>query len=348
MDHTIEQIQRAKADAHYPKLEIRAEVSQNDPRSDTASCLLTLTNHGSQVIALFDILVEQAEGVVQTLYFNSDTEKEKREYEEARNNLAKILGARIILSQQRELDDFSEALLQVIAKKAHIQSKIPFLSLSQKTTDSIVNDLIGALTAKVRIHRSVDADALLKLVADDSDKPLTNHILQISLTRMKSLEEKIDKPITQIFPGQSFRRAFTFSFKRDSLHMRQYSLHFVCRYLRNGIEEAERATEVISIAPHPIPLSLTAACAALGASVIKIFIEINKDDSSKFEDLFFDFRYTTAAVLLSLIFYNIYDFTEFGSKLNNRVGWRSAVLIGALCGLLTDRLVAAINAFFGQ
>jgi hypothetical protein len=53
------------------------------------------------------------------------------------------------------------------------------------------------------------------------------------------------------------------------------------------------------------------------------------------------------ALILALIFFNIYEFTDLGKRFKMMIGWRSALLIGALCGLLGDRILMALKAFVG-
>ena len=54
------------------------------------------------------------------------------------------------------------------------------------------------------------------------------------------------------------------------------------------------------------------------------------------------------AIIVTLIFFNIYEFTELGNRFKMSLGWRSALLIGALCGFFGDRIVAAIQGFIGK
>jgi hypothetical protein len=48
-----------------------------------------------------------------------------------------------------------------------------------------------------------------------------------------------------------------------------------------------------------------------------------------------------------LIFFNAYEYTSMGKGVGMPISWRSALLIGALCGLLQDRVLAGLKAFFG-
>lgn len=54
-----------------------------------------------------------------------------------------------------------------------------------------------------------------------------------------------------------------------------------------------------------------------------------------------------AAMITALFFYNVYDSTDVGRKLNVGVGWRSALIIGGLSGLLNERIIAALHGLLG-
>ena len=52
-------------------------------------------------------------------------------------------------------------------------------------------------------------------------------------------------------------------------------------------------------------------------------------------------------MITALFFYNVYDSTDVGRKIKVGVGWRSALIIGGLSGLLNDRVVEALRGLLG-
>jgi hypothetical protein len=54
-----------------------------------------------------------------------------------------------------------------------------------------------------------------------------------------------------------------------------------------------------------------------------------------------------SAALTAVLFYNVYESTEVGKKLASGSGWRSALIIGGLSGLLNEKVVAALEGLFG-
>jgi len=54
-----------------------------------------------------------------------------------------------------------------------------------------------------------------------------------------------------------------------------------------------------------------------------------------------------AALILALIFFNVFEFTDLLKGVGKNLGWRSAMLIGVLCGLGSDRIFAAFKSLIG-
>jgi hypothetical protein len=54
-----------------------------------------------------------------------------------------------------------------------------------------------------------------------------------------------------------------------------------------------------------------------------------------------------AGVLTSLLFYNIFNSTNVGKRINFRRGWRGALLVGVLAGLLNQRVIAVMVSLLG-
>ncbi len=56
---------------------------------------------------------------------------------------------------------------------------------------------------------------------------------------------------------------------------------------------------------------------------------------------------TIGGMILALVIFNVYEHTDLGTKVKMGVGWRSALLIGVLAGLFSERLLQALNVFLG-
>ena len=45
---------------------------------------------------------------------------------------------------------------------------------------------------------------------------------------------------------------------------------------------------------------------------------------------------SVAAIVVAVLFYNIYDVFDLGTKLKTIAGWRGALIVGALSGLVSE------------
>jgi hypothetical protein len=59
------------------------------------------------------------------------------------------------------------------------------------------------------------------------------------------------------------------------------------------------------------------------------------------------FTSVVSAAILALLFFNVYEHTSFGRQLRMNLGWRSALLIGALCGLMQERILTSLKSLLG-
>jgi hypothetical protein len=53
------------------------------------------------------------------------------------------------------------------------------------------------------------------------------------------------------------------------------------------------------------------------------------------------------AVILALVIFNVDEVSDLGAKLKMDIGWRGAMLIGVLSGVLGDRMLEALKTFAG-
>lgn len=52
-----------------------------------------------------------------------------------------------------------------------------------------------------------------------------------------------------------------------------------------------------------------------------------------------------SAIIIAGVFFNVFEYTEYGKKIQMGISWRSALFVGVLCGLLSQQIVKAMTAF---
>lgn len=104
--------------------------------------------------------------------------------------------------------------------------------------------------------------------------------------------------------------------------------------------------ENTQVSPYPLSLSMVAIAASLLGVLLKITLEGASNVGPVLVGMFWSLKLFVAPIV-ALIFFNVYEHTSIGKDLTMPVSWRSALLIGAICGLAQDRILAALKAMIG-
>jgi hypothetical protein len=163
--------------------------------------------------------------------------------------------------------------------------------------------------------------------------------------------------IASIESGGDFSATYVYSCQRRFLNPKVYTFSFNCTYGDyNSTGTKHLSTNIATaITPKPIVLNILAILSSILGAYLKVFIDLTKVNSghhTSFQNFFSDSAIwqpdiLIASMITALFFYNIYDSTEIGRKINVGVGWRSALLIGGLSGLLNQKVVAALQGLLG-
>jgi hypothetical protein len=51
--------------------------------------------------------------------------------------------------------------------------------------------------------------------------------------------------------------------------------------------------------------------------------------------------------IVAFVFFNGYEYTSLANGIGSSLSWRSALLLGALCGIAQARVLAALRALIG-
>ena len=108
------------------------------------------------------------------------------------------------------------------------------------------------------------------------------------------------------------------------------------------------ATASVRISPSPLALtSIAMASAVLGLALKHVFPIAGTEVGGISWTSIFPLSELVASLILALVFFNVFEFTDLLKGMRRNLGWRSAMLIGVLCGLGSDRIFAAIKSLIG-
>ena len=198
-------------------------------------------------------------------------------------------------------------------------------------------------------------DALSFFKEDDLN---TKNVLEIFKAKLKQLTElesimendPTASSLATIEPDSIFAITYVLEFPRSLIDSKRYNIDIEAVYTEYGKSEKNvgAATTSLIISPKPYILTLIAILGSLLGVLLKVAIEPTSRDSPYFYQSTLHTLVGSvgiSAVILAIIFYNVYEFTDIGKNIKINIGWRSALLIGALCGLLGDRILSAIQSF---
>jgi hypothetical protein len=209
----------------------------------------------------------------------------------------------------------------------------------------------------------VDAKVILNVLKEKvADLPNID-LIEAKISRMNQIEQMDSnflRPeyVTQILPGEDLEQIYIIKAKRRLSAIASYTAAFDVKLawdeVKDGsmrhFERTKSRSLSFNVTPNPVTLSLFAVVFSfLGAVVNSIPVVQGVEPGRIIPSLWngqFLLKYFVAAVL-SVVLYNSIEMTEFRDKIRS-ISWRSAMFIGILCGLLSDRMLKAITGFVGQ
>jgi hypothetical protein len=162
--------------------------------------------------------------------------------------------------------------------------------------------------------------------------------------------------------GSIFATTFVFSFARGMLEPRKYTIALEAKFqeIDSEILETVAASASTIISPRAFWLSCIAVVSSVLGAVLRSALHSGKIAIAGLTDAVPPFELvlqqlqrqvvsldTLGGMVVALVIFNIFEQTEFGARVKMGVGWRSALLIGVLAGVFTDRLIVALAVFIG-
>jgi hypothetical protein len=363
----------------------RVEPQQTDARAAQFQCVVTLENGGPERVQISQLRSLQPPGVSLPQFLDGSREREREDLKNLYLTMATQLGAFLLKDSPQYRGAITEAAGDVLRRALNgggmlRMSYLLLLGKFNKPMTSTFGAFFERQLAKggiwdFKISNSEHADELYKLHLEPKKKEHEGlcNLFRSSINHAKRLEQELDggqvaNVIADVAPGDVFSRTYVFNCTRRFLSARNFTISFECLY-RVGAQPSNgqnaalmRASRSITttILPKPFVLSIVAMCSAILGTILNLTLT-----KGQAEHVFNIFDLTNAAgwatpigdrtvgtqicaaIITALFFFNIYDSTEMGKKIDVGAGWRSALLIGGLSGLLNDKVVAALRALMG-
>jgi hypothetical protein len=347
-----------------PRFNMVLEEQLSDSRSSEAAFRVKLENLGTSPFEVLRINPRIPEGVTLVEVKDSSTEAARIKYKKLCEDLTELLDQHVFVSSETERDARLKIDKQYLAD---------FIKDANAIWRIYLNLFTGVLLKRMREYRErIAAHKFIIRNKDDADIALhswfaspiqADHFARLfnaKYAQLVSIENEINNgPATSalatIEPDSFFATTYVLRFPRSALNPTKFSFSVEAALSEPGSpkEILTSSTAIIEISPRPYVLSLITMMSALLGVAVKFSIDHSGGSTSSVRSFFGGLGQAVftgsgiSAIVLAIVLFNVYDYLEFGEKIKMRVGWRSAMLIGVLAGLFTERFIAALKALIG-
>jgi hypothetical protein len=344
---------------------VQLDEQLSDLRSNEIAYRFIAENRGAKPIRLISLTSRVADGV--TLLDVKDSSE--RDVRLNHKNLC------------AELTSTLKAYLLRIEQDKRPPPIYFFRSKAAAPPSSVIRDL-GFASSTSNKPRTIDftiqgvKDADIALTAwfgasSPANESPEKKLFEAKLTQLKRYEEQIEaekkgttlgSEIATLAGGSIYATTFVFSFARGMLEPRKYTIALEAKFQEDESEIVETVAASAStiISPRAFWLSCIAVVSSVLGAVLRTALHAGTsvigDSNETLPPLDFVLHQlqrqvisleTLGGMVVALVIFNIYEQTEFGARVKMGVGWRSALLIGVLAGVFTDRLLIALAVFIG-
>jgi hypothetical protein len=364
----------AEALAQKPNVRLVVEAQDIDTSSNRVQISVRIENIGPHRLRILSLRALAPLGTEIQQVIDATQSQIQLARDDLYDDLSKLLSSHLIkvsADYRRKLTEMMrDALIRVISTKGLVN--LYYRVFLTRPAARLFQSGMGDLRAwSIRIRSSSGAqkhyDEFLKPHEDES-KELCQ-IYRAKLEDVRQIENELgnddrDDGISDVDPGGVFSRTYIYNCERSPWNPKVYTFSFDCGYLDHGVpgEPKHLGASIASvISPNPVGMNVLAIASAILGAGLKIALDSwqGRDDLIKIsmppglppqmDSLLTSPIYgaVAAGVLTSLLFYNIFNSTNVGKRVNFRRGWRGALLVGVLSGLLNQRVIAVLVSLLG-
>lgn len=357
-----------------PKPILELENQTLDARSDQATCTLTVSAGPRDHFLIETICPRLQKGahIVETV----DTSIAN--IESRRRKLIAHLDSMSVMSQLSNSEAFLKRYSQALGKMMREAFKFPNIfkwyfrlvgeAFARKgRTDSWAEEAVKA--SRFEIFDLNDARYARERWIAHGDGDITE-VFDAKLVQLEKLEAEgrglENTGAGEIDSGSALTTTYVLRFDRAWINRRRYQVAFDVEHRElapephKGWSDSEvtrkrdpdtrvsTISTTIDVSPRPFMLSTIAVLGALlGAGILLL---VGDGDRIRLEDVVETLNSASLLVstAIAVIFFNVYENVHIGKEFKMPADWRSALFIGAICGLAQDRIIEALRALIGM
>jgi hypothetical protein len=341
---------RAKQHA-MPKLNFTLTEQFSDPRSNEIAYRFEISNQGNLPVDVLSINQRIPDGVTLSEVRNPTFVQVQTKHSELCKQLSDITSDQLLSCSEAVRKKYLATHLETWRE---LMSASGFMRFYGRMFMGTLKKNMEAQQRKsdkftFKIEDKKDADVVYeKFFSDEGTDETLRSLFILKKEKLAELEATMgtgtDKTsLATVEPGSFFGATYVFKFQRNQVEPRKFNIVIEGTYSEHGKPEKHTgiASASLIISPNPLTLSIVAMISAILGVTLRLALKGIVFPSHEF------LISSLSASILALVFYNVYEFTEIGKKIAIGIGWRGALAIGTLCGLMQERIVTAIQTLAG-
>lgn len=338
-----------------PNLIFSLEEQLTDLRSREKTYILKIANNGIKPIRLHNITPRIPENVKLIEVHDTSLIGTKKRHTELCKELSYLVNNQILLQsadiRKKIADTMAEIIVQLYKK---LFSPFQFMVFFFKP-DKRKMMIKQVESWEFSIKNTHDAErSKEKFFSNNSiDESLVN-LFDVKVEQLKEVEKELpknkDKELTHVAPDSFHAVGYTLRFPRNAWSPRKFNISVDVSYSYEKNQNLLRAvSDSVLISPNPLILSIVAIAAGiLGRIVQETFFPVLSGDENpqNIWTTIYSLKGLSSAIL-ALVIFNAFEFLDIGKKLKMRIGWRTALIVGILCGLFSKRIINALMVIVG-
>jgi hypothetical protein len=341
-----------------PKVDLTIEEPSSDFRERELALKMTLRNSGTIPIELVALSPRIPEGVLLLETKDFSLLATKSQFTELCTQLEYLVKDVLVVTDEA----FRARYIQIMkdALSSIVQSGF-FRGYYQYVSGYYFRRMEEAKKQEqalfIRIQSSDDAK---RIFTDFIEKSQTDDAVKRAFAFKMDKVEKLEKELGQgvgieaaaiatIEPDSFFSATYILRFPRNWLDPSRFTVSVEATYRESAKPERHNgiATTTITVSPSPYVLTLISMVSAVLGVVLKHAVADLSSGRRDWNPALIPATDLIVGVILALVFFNAFEFTPLLQDLRKNLGWRSAMLIGVISGLASDRILAAIKSLVG-
>lgn len=340
-----------------PKIAVNLTEQLSDARSNEVAYRATVENTGMEPVHLLALTPRLPEGVELIEVKDFSAELDKVRYQRLCKELSQLLSNHLSLVSTDYRNQLS-LLFKSYMKDAFSTRGMLYIIFKLTNAADSTNKLAEKYYfLDFSIGNYTDAKGAVSKWFTDSN----NIVGEIFLAKAEQLERlekamgagEASKALAVIETDSFAATTYVLRFPRSHLNPRKFSftVEASVSFGQDKPVQLHAASTTVTVSPRPYVLSIiTVLSAFMGASLKYSLMATPSQSIQTYFSSLMTYLFTSpglSGAALALIVFNVYEYMEFGRTIKMGVGWRSALLVGALCGLFSDRMIKALQVLVG-